>query len=618
MRTSNFNTTIGSYLTTTAFNNTSTSQLTLKQNKNIYTIPNIASSWILLGTITTTQTGNITAIDLYSNANSVGYAWDEIRETIQFSTSNGTSSSQNGNDGTPFYGEATIIITNGNVNINNFAIQQVSATSYKLLFLTSSTPGNGIFNIKTNDTFTYSGTTTTLTGCYIYPKTLYTYGLDYSNNCNLNIDGITSSYINANSNLYGNTCNTNFLSLSNNKGQLYNYDYTLFSSLILQHPYAMQFSINGAVPPLQTSNTNILMTMDASNGIDVNCFLACETSLSVLGETNLIGNVISNITCTKSLNISGNSLLRSNLTVSGTSNFNNVIVNNNITARTLFIIGTSTSFINSNNMLNINGIANGVNLYNGANQVAMFNSSQISLQYNTKLLQSKTSDNSFIIQNTLSGPSSLHLFSNTTLGSRIYQNPDGNLNVSVNVSGTSILPLSIYSNGVINCNASNAVNHKQLVLYESGAADTPSTATNFYGFGINSQTLRYQVAQTTHTHKFYCGSTLGFTITNTGGSPTSDLRFKSNINNINNALDKINQMQGKTFIMFNDDSKPQIGFIAQDLINVLPEVVVVDSSDDHYMSIQYDKITSLLNEGIKELYKEIQILKNRIDILENK
>ena len=297
---------------------------------------------------------------------------------------------------------------------------------------------------------------------------------------------LTVPNISSTSTIFGNTCNTNFLSLSNNKGQLYNYDYTLFSSLILQHPYAMQFSINGAVPPLQTSNSNILMTMDASNGIDVNCFLACETSLSVLGETQLIGNVISNITCTKSLNISGNSLLRSNLTVSGTSNFNNVIVNDNITTRTLFIIGTSTSFINSNNMLNINGIANGVNLYNGANQVAMFNSSQISLQYNTKLVQSKTSDNSFIIQNTLSGPSSLHLFTNTTLGSRIYQNPDGNLNVSVNVSGTSILPLSIYSNGVINCNASNAVNNKQLVLFESGAADTPSTATNFFGLGIIS------------------------------------------------------------------------------------------------------------------------------------
>ena len=157
------------------------------------------------------------------------------------------------------------------------------------------------------------------------------------------------------------------------------------------------------------------------------------------------------------------------------------------------------------------------------------------------------------------------------------------------------------------------------MLYESAAADAPSTATNFFGLGVNSATLRYQVAQTTHTHKFYTGSTLGFTITNTGGSPTSDIRFKTNINNITDALTKINQMQGKTFIMFNDATKPQIGFIAQDLISILPEVVVVDASDEnHYMSVQYDKITALLCEGIKELYSEIQLLKNKISELENK
>jgi hypothetical protein len=79
---------------------------------------------------------------LYSNANAVGYAWDEMRNSIQFSTSDGTSYSQNGNDGTPFYGEATIIITNGNVNTNNFAIQQINNTTYRLLFLTTATPGN--------------------------------------------------------------------------------------------------------------------------------------------------------------------------------------------------------------------------------------------------------------------------------------------------------------------------------------------------------------------------------------------------------------------------------------------------------------------------------------------
>ena len=191
--------------------------------------------------------------------------------------------------------------------------------------------------------------------------------------------------------------------------------------------------------------------------------------------------------------------------------------------------------------------------------------------------------------------------------------------MAVNVSGTSVLPISIYSNGVVNVNGGGLTNNKQLVLFESAAADTPSTATNFFGLGINSGTFRYQVAQTTHTHKFYTGSTLGLTITNTGGSPSSDIRFKTNIKNITDAMTKINQMQGKTFLMFNDATKPQIGFIAQDLISILPEVVIVDDSDEnHYMSVQYDKITALLCEGIKELYSEIQLLKNKISELENK
>jgi hypothetical protein len=379
------------------------------------------------------------------------------------------------------------------------------------------------------------------------------------------------------------------------------------------------------------------MTMDATYGVDINAFLACETSFSVLGETSLIGNVISNITCTKSLNISGNTLLRGALTVnsalgvSGATTLNSIlnvanmlssssIINsNNITTRTLFIIGSSTSFINASGTLNLNGSSTGISLWNGANTVATFNSAGNSLLYDTKLLQSKTSDNALILQNTLSGPSSLQLFANTTQGSRIYQNPDGNLNIAVNISGTSVLPISVYSNGVVNVNGGNAANNKQLVIYESAAADAPSTATNFFGLGVNSATLRYQVAQTTHTHKFYTGSTLGFTITNTGGSPSSDIRFKTNIKNITDAMTKIHQMQGKTFIMFNDATKPQIGFIAQDLLSILPEVVIVDDSDEnHYMSVQYDKITALLCEGIKELYSEIQLLKNKISELENK
>jgi hypothetical protein len=57
--------------------------------------------------------------------------------------------------------------------------------------------------------------------------------------------------------------------------------------------------------------------------------------------------------------------------------------------------------------------------------------------------------------------------------------------------------------------------NKIITLYDGNAADPVSTATNFLGFGINSATLRYQVAATSDQHKFYCGATLAATIGNT-------------------------------------------------------------------------------------------------------
>ncbi len=50
----------------------------------------------------------------------------------------------------------------------------------------------------------------------------------------------------------------------------------------------------------------------------------------------------------------------------------------------------------------------------------------------------------------------------------------------------------MYSNGVVNI-GNNQILNKQLVLYDDSTTDTPSTATNFYGFGVNSHILRYQV-----------------------------------------------------------------------------------------------------------------------------
>ena len=162
----------------------------------------------------------------------------------------------------------------------------------------------------------------------------------------------------------------------------------------------------------------------------------------------------------------------------------------------------------------------------------------------------------------------------------------------------------------------SAAANKQLVLFENAAADAPSTATNFFGFGVNSATLRYQVNQSTATHKFYCGSTLAYKISNTGGANGSDARWKTEVQNITGALDKIEKLQGKTFIL-NDNPDRKMGFIAQEVKETVPEVIYIDENDpDQYHFLQYDRLTALLTEGVKELLGEVRSLKLRVATLE--
>ena len=60
------------------------------------------------------------------------------------------------------------------------------------------------------------------------------------------------------------------------------------------------------------------------------------------------------------------------------------------------------------------------------------------------------------------------------------------------------------------------------------------------------------------------------------------------------------------------DSKKQIGFIAQDVEEIIPELVNTDNSGDQYKSIAYGNVTALLVEAIKELRKEVKDLKDEI------
>ena len=85
----------------------------------------------------------------------------------------------------------------------------------------------------------------------------------------------------------------------------------------------------------------------------------------------------------------------------------------------------------------------------------------------------------------------------------------------------------------------------------------------------------------------------------------SDRRKKSNIERIENALDKVSQLNGYTFD-YNGERKT--GVIAQEVKEVLPEAVY--GSEDTTYSVAYGNLVGILIEAIKELKNEIDQLKN--------
>jgi hypothetical protein len=95
---------------------------------------------------------------------------------------------------------------------------------------------------------------------------------------------------------------------------------------------------------------------------------------------------------------------------------------------------------------------------------------------------------------------------------------------------------------------------------------------------------------------------------------TSDIRLKNNIKTIDNALDKVNSIQGIEFDWIEKEkihgnSGHDIGVIAQEIEKVLPDVVT--TRDNGYKAVKYEKIVPLLIEAIKELTNEVNELKNK-------
>jgi hypothetical protein len=94
--------------------------------------------------------------------------------------------------------------------------------------------------------------------------------------------------------------------------------------------------------------------------------------------------------------------------------------------------------------------------------------------------------------------------------------------------------------------------------------------------------------------------------------PSSDKNLKTNITPIENALDKVLSLEGVEFDFISGVNcgylkKHQIGLIAQDVKNVIPEVV--GKNNDGTLGVSYQHLVAVLIEAIKEQQQEIEELK---------
>jgi hypothetical protein len=102
----------------------------------------------------------------------------------------------------------------------------------------------------------------------------------------------------------------------------------------------------------------------------------------------------------------------------------------------------------------------------------------------------------------------------------------------------------------------------------------------------------------------------------------SDINWKEDVYTLSGSMDKILQLRPAGFT-WKHTKKEDIGFIAQEVEEIIPEIVETDKKGilgapdtKHYKTISYPKLIPLLVDSIQELTKKVSTLEDKIKELE--
>jgi hypothetical protein len=163
----------------------------------------------------------------------------------------------------------------------------------------------------------------------------------------------------------------------------------------------------------------------------------------------------------------------------------------------------------------------------------------------------------------------------------------------------------------------NIIDNRRIVLWEN-----TNSSIDFYGFGINSGTLRYNVPNSGNVHSFMAGNTVLLNLFGTGNATLagiltqlSDARLKRDITPINSTINDIQKINAYSYYWIdeNRDRDQQIGLLAQEVEKVFPRLVKRDAAG--LLSVNYNGFVPLLIKGMQEQQQQINDLKKEIDLL---